>query len=143
MGTAAREFSKWVRIIPVKVADNISIISQGVRARQVSNTPVLRYGLSPGRMAAIFSISSVTSSCRMSMASSTVTMPTRRFSVSTMGRARKSYLFRVWATSSWSSRVLAEITWVSMMSPTTSSSSDSRMVRMERYPSRWRPSSMT
>ena len=42
MGTAAREFSKWVRIIPVKVADSISIISHGVRAFQVSNTPVFR-----------------------------------------------------------------------------------------------------
>ena len=67
-------------ISPVNVADTISSSSQGIRARNVSNTEVLRYGLSVGVIAAIFSISSVASSSITSMASSTVTMPTSRFS---------------------------------------------------------------
>ena len=89
-------------------------------------------------MAAIFSMSSVVSSCRTSMASSTVTMPTRRPSVSTTGRARKSYLLRAWAVSSWSSRVWTQMKFRSMMSPMMSSSSARRMVRMESTPMRWR-----
>ena len=87
--------------------------------------------------------SSVTSSCRTSIASSTVTMPTRRFSVSTTGRARKSYLLKARAVDSWSSRVWTEMKLRSMMSPMMSSSSASSSVRMDSRPMRWRPSSMT
>ena len=42
MAQAIRDFSKWVRMMPVKVADSISSISQGVRAFQVSKIPVFR-----------------------------------------------------------------------------------------------------
>ena len=69
-----------------------------------------------------------------SMASSTVTMPTSRFSVSTTGRALKLYLENIWATVSWSSVVVTEITWGSMMSSTTSSGSERISVRKERAP---------
>ena len=55
-------------------------------------------GLSEGVIAAIFSISSVTSSCITSIASSTVTMPTSRPSPSTTGIAVKSYLANMLAT---------------------------------------------
>ena len=88
--TAANASSNPAIICPVNVADTISSNSHGIRERNVSKTPVLRYGLSDGRIAAIFSISSVVSSCNTSIASSTVTMPTRRSSLSTTGSARKS-----------------------------------------------------
>ena len=39
---AASADSKLVMMMPVKVADSMSSISQGMRERQVSNTPVLR-----------------------------------------------------------------------------------------------------
>ena len=39
---AARALSNFVIIMPVKVADSISSISQGMRERQVSKTPVFR-----------------------------------------------------------------------------------------------------
>ena len=39
---AARALSNCVMIMPVKVADSISSISQGMRERQVSKTPVFR-----------------------------------------------------------------------------------------------------
>ena len=39
---AARADSKLVMIIPVNVAESMSIISQGIRERHVSNTPVFR-----------------------------------------------------------------------------------------------------
>ena len=94
-------------------------------------------------MAAIFSMSSVTSSCKTSMASSTVTMPTSRSSLSTTGRARKSYFPRARATASWSSRVWTAMRFRSMMSPMTSSSSAKSRVRMVRRPIRCRRSSMT
>ena len=42
MAQDMRASSKWVRMMPVKVAESIKIISQGVRAFQVSNTPVFR-----------------------------------------------------------------------------------------------------
>ena len=42
MAQAASAFSKWVRMMPVKVAESISTSSHGVRAFQVSRTPVLR-----------------------------------------------------------------------------------------------------
>ena len=77
-----------MRIIPVKVADSISTISQGMRAFQVEKMEVFRYGLSEGSIAAIFSKSSVVSSSITSIASSTVTIPMRRFSWSTTGMAR-------------------------------------------------------
>ena len=58
------------------------------------------YGCSDGSIAAIFSISSVASSSMTSHASSNVTMPTSRFSVSTTGSARKSYFENICATTS-------------------------------------------
>ena len=82
--------------------------------------------MSVGSIAAIFSISSVVSSCKTSMASSTVTMPTRRFSVSTTGRARKSYLENICATCSWSSNVFTVMTWSVMMDSIVALSSSHR-----------------
>lgn len=92
-------------------------------------------------MAAIFSISSVASASMTSMASSTVMMPTRRSSLSTTGRAMKSYFEKVWATSSLSSRVPTEMTCVSMISSMISSSSERRIVRRETMPSSLRAGS--
>ena len=138
MVKALRASSKRLMICPVKVAEIMRSSSQGMRDLKVSRVLVLRYGLSEGSMAAIFSMSSVVSSCRTSMASSMVTMPTSRPSVSTTGRARKSYLLRAWAVSSWSSRVWTQMKFRSMMSPMMSSSSARRMVRMESTPMRWR-----
>ena len=77
------------------------------------------------------------------MASSTVMMPTRRFSWSTTGRAAKSYLVNIWATLSWSSRVLTEITLLSMMFSSTSSSSLNRRVRRDTIPTSFRLFSVT
>ena len=57
----------------------------------------------------MISMSSVASSSITSMASSKVTIPTIRFSVSTTGRARKLYLENILATSSWSSWVVTEM----------------------------------
>ena len=54
------------------------------------------------------------------MASSMVTMPTRRFSASTTGMARKPYFSNSWETSSWS---------VVVETLTTLESIRSRMVR--------------
>ena len=113
---AARASSKKPRMVPVKVAEIISSSSQGMRCFQVSTTPVWKYGLSVGRMAAIFSMSSVASSSITSMASSTVMMPTSRSSPSTTGRAVRSYLEKSWATSSLSSWVGTDTTLVSMIS---------------------------
>ena len=94
-------------------------------------------------MAAIFSKSSVVSSSMTSMASSTVTMPTRRFSMSTMGRARKLYLFSACATSSLSSMVRAHTTSGSMISSMMSSSLASSRSRTDSTPSRRRVGSVT
>ena len=99
--------------------------------------------MSEGAIPAIFSKSSVVSSCKTSMASSTVTIPTSRFSWSTTGRALKSYLVNIWATLSWSSKVLAEMTLDSMMSSMTSSSSARIRVRMEIIPMSFRLVSVT
>ena len=79
-----------------------------------------------------------------SMASSKVTMPTMRFSLSTTGRARKLYLENIRATSSWSSWVVTEIRLVSMMSLiwVSSSSHSSRSFTVTR-PSSVRSVSMT
>ena len=127
----------------MNVADSISTISQGSRAFQVAKTPVRRYGLSEGSIAAIFSKSSVVSSSMTSIASSTVTIPTSRFSRSTMGMARKSYLLSAWATSSLSSVVLAHTTSGSMISSIRSSSSASSRSRTDSTPSRCRVGSVT
>ena len=94
-------------------------------------------------MAAIFSKSSVVSSSMTSMASSTVTIPTRRFSMSTMGSARKLYLFRACATSSLSSMVRAHTTSGSIMSSMMSSSLASSRSRTDSTPSRRRVGSVT
>ena len=77
------------------------------------------------------------------MASSTVTMPTRRCSLSTTGMARKSYLLRAWATSSLSSMVFTDTTLGSMMSWIRSSSSASSRSRTDSTPSRCRVGSVT
>ena len=53
--------SKLEIIAPVKVAEIISNISHGIRALKVAKIPVLKYVLSDGKIAAIFSISSVAS----------------------------------------------------------------------------------
>ena len=68
-------------------------------------------------------MSSVVSSTRTSIASSKVTIPTMRASVSTTGSARKLYFESICATSSWSVRVLTEITFSSMISETGFASS--------------------
>lgn len=130
---AAKAVSKWVMMLPVKVAEIIRNSSQGARFFQFSKMDTFMYGLSEGAMAAMRSMSSVASSCMTSMASSTVTMPTRRSSASTTGRARKSYLLRRRAASSWSVWVLTNFTLVSMMSRRTAflgESSSSRTVTM-------------
>ena len=99
-GSTPSASSKLVMTRPVSVAEIISSISQGIRFFQISNGDERRYGCSDGSIAAIFSISSVASSCMTSMASSKVTIPTRRFSVSTTGNARKSYFENICATCS-------------------------------------------
>lgn len=83
--------SKWARMMPVKVEESINMRSHITRDLQMSQTEFLRYGRPDGVIAAIFPMSSVVSSSKTSSASSTVMMPTRRDSVSTTGRAMKSY----------------------------------------------------
>ena len=73
---------------PDSVDDINSINSQGRRFKQMRHALVFKYGLSVGTTAAIFAMSSVFSSSMTVMASSTVTIPTRRNSLSTMGRAK-------------------------------------------------------
>ena len=63
-----------------------------------------------GFTAAIFRTSSVPSSIRTSMTSSTVTKPTTLPSFSTTGTASRLYLAIFWATTSWSSRASTVIT---------------------------------
>ena len=118
--------SKLVMTSPVSVAEIISSISQGIRFFQISNGEERRYGCSDGSIAAIFSISSVASSCMTSMASSKVTIPTRRLSVSTTGSARKSYFENICATCSWSSNVFTVMTWSVMMDSIVALSSSHR-----------------
>ena len=57
-----------------------------------------------------------------SIASSKVMIPTIKPPVSTTGSARKLYLESICATSSWSVRVLTEMTWLSMICETGVSS---------------------
>ena len=59
---AANAVSKWVIMLPVKVAEIIKNNSQGARFFQFSKIETFIYGLSEGAMAAIRSISSVASS---------------------------------------------------------------------------------
>ena len=143
MANALSASSKRAMIWPVNVAETIRSSSQGIRDLYVSQTLVLRYGLSVGSIAAIFSISSVVSSSMTSMASSTVMMPTRRSSLSTTGRAMKLYFEKVCATSSLSSSVETEMTCVSMISSMVSSSSERRIVRSETMPCSLRAGSTT
>ena len=143
MANALSASSKRAMIWPVNVAETIRSSSQGIRDLYVSQTLVLRYGLSVGSIAAIFSISSVVSSSMTSMASSTVMMPTRRSSLSTTGRAMKLYFEKVCATSSLSSSVETEMTCVSMISSMVSSSSERRIVRSETIPCSLRAGSTT
>ena len=77
-------------------------------------------------MAFILAKSSLASSCRMEMASSMVTMPTRRFSPSTTGMARKPYFSNIWEVCSRSVPVVTLITPVSIRSSMRRSSSFSR-----------------
>ena len=67
-------------------------------------------------MAFILAMSSLTSSCKMVSASSTVTMPTRRFSLSTTGMAKKPYFSNSWLVSSRSVAVVTLTTLVSIRS---------------------------
>ena len=77
---------------------------------------ILFTGFSEGEIAAMISMSSAASSCITPMASSTVTMPTRRFSVSTTGSARSPYLPIISAAFSLSSCVYTEMTCCIIMS---------------------------
>ena len=77
------------------------------------------------------------------MASSTVTMPTSRFSWSTTGMAAQLYLANIWATVSWSTRVFTEMMFSSMISLTTASSSARRRVRRVIMPMSFRLLSVT
>ena len=104
-------------IAPVKVAEIMRRSSQGILFLYVSKMPTRKYGLSVGMIAAIFSISSVASSSRISTTSSMVMIPTRRFSLSTTGMAVKSYFLNIFAASSWSVRVLMLMTLSFMISP--------------------------
>ena len=74
----------------VKVAESIRNISHGMRFFHISKIPVREYGLSDGVIPAMISKSSVVSCSITSIISSTVTMPTRRPSLSTTGRAIRS-----------------------------------------------------
>ena len=131
---ADRASSKAVIISPVKVADTIISISQGIRFLNRSTGELLRYGFSEGVIPLISSISSVASSSMTSMASSKVTMPTIRFSPSTTGRARKLYLLNIRATCSWSVWVVTEIRLVIIRSSIfrSSSSASSRSFTVTR-----------
>ena len=97
-----------------------------IRRTGVDKETIYTCYVTEGRIAAIFSISSVTSSSITSMASSKVMIPTIRPSVSTTGSARKLYFDSICATSSWSVSVLTEITFSSMISLTGVSSSAAR-----------------
>ena len=94
-------------------------------------------------MAAIFSKSSVASSSSTSMLSSTVTMPTRRPSLSTTGNERKSYFISRATASSRSSPVSAVMRSVSIRSETLSESLASSSSRMVMTPSSFREASVT
>ncbi len=74
----------------VNVAESIRNISHGTRRFHISQVLVREYGLSEGVIAAMISKSSVASASMTSITSSTVTMPTRRPSLSTTGRAMRS-----------------------------------------------------
>ena len=143
IGSADSAPSKCPRIVEVKVADTISSNSHGMRLDHVSRTPVLRYGLSVGTIAAIFSMSSVTSSSMTSMASSTVTIPTSRCSLSTIGSASKSYREISEATVSLSSSVEAQMTFSSMIFSMLSSGLANSSVRSGTIPCRTRAASVT
>lgn len=92
MSTActASASSKEFIIRLVNVAESMRNISHGTRRFHISKALVLEYGLSEGVIAAISSKSSVASASITSMTSSTVTMPTRRPSLSTTGSAMRS-----------------------------------------------------
>ena len=102
-GKAVSADSNELIMLPVKVADTISKSSHGILFSHMLKTPVFKYGLSFGVIAAIFSISSVASSSMTSIASSTVTIPTSLPSLSTTGSASTSYFENVCATISLSS----------------------------------------
>ena len=88
---AASALSYADRIFEVNVADTINSSSHGIRDAHDRKMPVFRYGFSDGRIAAICSMSSVASDSMTSIASSTVTIPTRRSSPSITGMARNPY----------------------------------------------------
>ena len=74
----------------VNVAESMRNISHGMRFFHISIMPDLEYGLSDGVIPAMISKSSVVSCSMTSSTSSTVTMPTRRPSLSTTGSAIRS-----------------------------------------------------
>ena len=94
-------------------------------------------------MAAIFAMSSLASSSMMSMASSTVMMPTRRPSPSTTGSEEKSYFDMVCTALSWSSLVVTLMTLGDIRLSHFSSGLASINCRMVTVPSRWYLSSVT
>ena len=86
-GIATNASSKNDIIAPVMDAESVKNNNQKILFLAWVNADVLRYGSSVGEIAAIISISSVASSLTTSIMSSTVTIPTRRFSVSIIGKA--------------------------------------------------------
>ena len=90
IGIAVSVSSNFPRIPPETISAIISTISQMIRCPTIRITGVFRYGASSGVVPAIFWKSSVASSVRTSMASSTVMIPTSRFSASRTGSVVKS-----------------------------------------------------
>ena len=134
-GIAAMAASYRPRIPPVIMPEIISTSSHTMRCLARENTPVFRYGLSDGAMAAIFSKSSVASCSITSTASSTVTMPTKRPSASTTGNDRKPYRCSSRTASSWSVPVATEMTPSSITSLTSWLSRASSRLRTVTTPS--------
>ncbi len=115
-GIAEIAASNFPKIEPVIVPAIMSMRSQIIRFFTIVNTLVLRYGVSRGCIAAICSISFVASSSMTSTISSTVTIPTSLFSLSTTGSVVMSYFENIPATVSLSSVVTALTILVSIMS---------------------------
>ncbi len=92
---------------------------------------------------AIFKMSSVASALKISITSSTVTIPTSWLFSSTTGTARISYLATIFATSSWSISVVTENTSVAMKFLSGVSGGTTTSCRKELTPTRRLYSSTT
>ena len=123
-------------IKPVNVAETSKIKSQGSLDLKIVNTFVCKYGFEVGIIAEILLISSLASSLMTSMASSTVTIPTILFSLSTTGMESKSYFESRFATSSLSVFVCANMKFSSIKSPILSSGSCKMISFAETMPSK-------